>query len=233
MCHDDYKDPKLLPCAHLVCRHCIVTWLSKAGARVGCPLCREPILPAGQDTSDYEALVDSLPTDLASAAAVESHKTLSGRDVCTVCEGDVAASSFCLQCDCKLCQTCAKSHSRIPALKNHVVEDLNNLTPRRLAETCRTTCRAHRDRPVELYCAYHKQLICTLCFPVSHRACYDVKPLAEAAQEKRAELREEAKELREMEATMMAQVGGCLTWARSVVMSVFLIEACKADSQPA
>ena len=39
VCHKLFTDPKLLPCSHLLCRHCLISWLqSKAEAH--CPLCR-------------------------------------------------------------------------------------------------------------------------------------------------------------------------------------------------
>ena len=39
VCHELFTDPKLLPCSHLLCRHCLISWL-QSKAEANCPLCR-------------------------------------------------------------------------------------------------------------------------------------------------------------------------------------------------
>ena len=39
VCHKLFTDPKLLPCSHLLCRHCLISWL-QSKAEANCPLCR-------------------------------------------------------------------------------------------------------------------------------------------------------------------------------------------------
>ena len=39
VCHEHFTLPKLLPCGHLLCRHCLVSWL-KSEPEANCPLCR-------------------------------------------------------------------------------------------------------------------------------------------------------------------------------------------------
>nr|KAG5712431.1 hypothetical protein BaRGS_011405 [Batillaria attramentaria] len=45
VCHEDFSQPKILPCAHLLCRDCLVTWLKSEG-EAECPLCRCAIVAA-------------------------------------------------------------------------------------------------------------------------------------------------------------------------------------------
>ncbi|XP_076434710.1 E3 ubiquitin-protein ligase TRIM56-like isoform X2 [Babylonia areolata] len=207
VCHDDFQDPKILPCTHLVCRKCIVSWVSKEGSQGGCPLCRAAIL-SSTPASDAElaAVVDALPTDLAIASVVENQKVLNSPHVCAVCDGKVAASAYCLQCNIKLCKPCAKGHTKIPYLQSHVVEDLNTLTVQQLAGTCRTYCKNHPDRLAELFCSSHEVLICMLCFPTNHRDCPEVKAIADIAQQKRAELDQRVGKLLEEEAKMVSEI---------------------------
>ncbi|KAK7088452.1 hypothetical protein V1264_022373 [Littorina saxatilis] len=116
VCHDGYKEPKILPCTHLACKKCVVSWLQKAGVKGGCPLCRAPILPSTSGGQrDLDSLVNDLPTDLATMALVDSHKVLSGQHVCMLCENSSSATSFCLQCDVKICKACIKVHKNIPS----------------------------------------------------------------------------------------------------------------------
>nr|KAG5712427.1 hypothetical protein BaRGS_011401 [Batillaria attramentaria] len=45
VCHEEFSQPKILPCAHLLCRDCLVTWLKSEG-EAECPLCRCAIVAA-------------------------------------------------------------------------------------------------------------------------------------------------------------------------------------------
>ncbi|XP_070204121.1 transcription intermediary factor 1-beta-like [Littorina saxatilis] len=207
VCHDGYKEPKILPCTHLVCKKCVVSWLQKAGVKGGCPFCRAPILPStNRGQRDLDTLVNDLPTDLATMALVDSHNMLSGQHVCMVCDDNTAATSFCLQCDIKLCKKCSKGHAKFPSMKNHKVEDLNKLTPQRLAEVNRVTCNVHDDRLAELYCSTHKELICMLCDLTNHRSCAEVKAIPDVATEKRRELEQQAQRLRDRATALAAQI---------------------------
>ncbi|XP_076441030.1 uncharacterized protein LOC143280282 [Babylonia areolata] len=225
VCHEEYTLPKLLPCNHLVCLHCIVDWLHKTDQKGGCPLCRAPILPQSPDplllppddddddqqqqeqhADDLQSLVEAMPTDMTMVGLVEGGKILSSRNVCQLCSNNSsAASSFCLQCLMKLCESCAQGHTKIPALKNHVVEALSDLTPERLAEISRSRCRKHEDRMADMYCPAHRELICTPCARKEHWGCGGVKEVGEAAEERRGELAAEVRELKGMETVMKRQ----------------------------
>ena len=205
VCQEDYTEPKILPCAHLVCRNCVISWLGTKGGQGGCPKCRVPILPPTQpDQGDLAALVDALPTDLATMALVESQKILSGPHVCTKCQTNVITTSYCLQCDVKLCQACNSYHQKLPASKDHAVEDLSKLTALKLAASRRSTCKSHTNRPVEFHCSSHQELICMMCATTNHRSCPEVKAITDVAKEKRTELKQQAQRLRQKD-TALAQ----------------------------
>ncbi|XP_070206144.1 E3 ubiquitin-protein ligase Midline-1-like [Littorina saxatilis] len=207
VCNDGYQEPKILPCTHLVCKKCVVSCLHEAGFHGGCPLCRAPILPpTSRGQRDLDSLVNDLPTDLATMALVDSHKTLSGQHVCMICEDNTAATSFCLQCDFKLCEDCTRKHKKVPVTRKHVIEDLNKLSPQRLAQINRATCNMHDDRPAEVYCSTHRELICMLCATTNHRNCAEVKAITEVATEKRIELEQQAQRLRAIETALAAQI---------------------------
>ncbi|XP_070179207.1 E3 ubiquitin-protein ligase TRIM56-like isoform X2 [Littorina saxatilis] len=191
VCHEDFKEPKILPCTHLVCRDCIITWLQK-GANQGCPLCRAPIFPRNEkQPSDYGSKVDSFPTDFVTAAVVESQRLLSSPNVC-VCDASVEAKLFCFQCSIKLCSSCTKSHSKSPFTQNHTLEDLGTLSADQLAKSRHSFCSNHKDKVVEIYCSKHEELICLLCATCNHRSCSDVGSVEEAAKQKREDLKKQA-----------------------------------------
>ena len=111
VCHEQFTEPKLLPCGHLLCRHCLLSWL-KSQAEAKCPLCRCAIVePEERGSKSLEDIADGFPTDLAMAALVEADRLLNKGHNCCVCE-DVAATCFCLNCADMFCQSCRKVHNK-------------------------------------------------------------------------------------------------------------------------
>ncbi|XP_076466059.1 E3 ubiquitin-protein ligase TRIM45-like isoform X2 [Babylonia areolata] len=206
VCHENLQQPKILPCTHLVCHKCVVSWLEEAGDQGGCPLCRAPILPASdKGQGDLASQVDALPTDFAMAVVVESEKALSGSHVCSCCD-DTVATVYCLQCCVKLCAPCAKTHSKIPALQDHVTEKLSDLTAEQLASHPLTPCVNHSSKQAELYCTSHEELVCGLCAFSAHRQCPDVGGIGDVATVKREELKKHMQKLEEKEAAVVAKI---------------------------
>ena len=116
VCHEEFTEPKLLPCGHIMCRHCLLSWL-KSQAEAKCPLCRCAIVePEELESKSLEDIADGFPTDLAMAALVEADRLLNkGHNYC-VC---VAATSFCLNCGDTLCSTCKRGHGKLSDSASH------------------------------------------------------------------------------------------------------------------
>ncbi|XP_076464946.1 E3 ubiquitin-protein ligase TRIM45-like [Babylonia areolata] len=206
VCHDSLQQPKILPCTHLICRKCVVSWLEEAGNQGGCPLCREQILPASnKGRGDLVSQVDALPTDFATAAVVESEKALTGSHVCSCCD-DEGAVLYCFQCCIKFCTSCAKTHSKVPTTRDHVTEKLSDLTTEQLASHPPTPCVNHSSKRAELYCTSHDELICVLCVSTSHRQCPDLAVIGDVATVKRKELKKHVQKLEQKEAAVVAKI---------------------------
>nr|KAG5707953.1 hypothetical protein BaRGS_025091 [Batillaria attramentaria] len=170
VCHEDFTDPKILPCAHLICRDCLVTWL-KSDNEDQCPLCRCAIVhPIERASKSCEDIADAFPTDLAMAALVESARILSKDHVCCVCV-NVVATSICLHCGDLLCQSCTNAHAKLSMSRHHKVESLLSLTPERLSASRPASCSAHTDRAPELFCPTHGVSVCLLCAMSDHQDC--------------------------------------------------------------
>lgn len=212
MCHEEYQDPKILPCTHIVCKKCVLSWLHKNGGQAGCPLCRNEILPSpGRDRGPAqcpESRVDDLPTDLALVALLESSNILKGRGACAICEGggEAGATSFCLQCDVRLCPACARTHGKYPSFRDHRVQELGSLTPSKLAAGRTSSCEAHPGKPVELFCPLHRHLVCLLCASTTHEACGGKTSIPEAARRERELLLQRVTALRAEEAAITRKV---------------------------
>ncbi|KAK7090181.1 transcription intermediary factor 1-beta-like [Littorina saxatilis] len=188
VCHEDFTDPKVLPCGHLLCRHCLLYWLNTQ-TDAHCPLCCCAIVEPTADTISFEDVADSFPTDLAMKAVVDADRILNKDHSCCVCE-DVAATSMCLDCGDMLCTACTKAHRKMSMSKNHTVEELSSLTAETLAEKQQETCHAHTNEPSKVYCPTHGTSICLLCATTDHRQCRDVTKLETKAEQARATLQE-------------------------------------------
>ncbi|XP_076455335.1 E3 ubiquitin-protein ligase TRIM56-like isoform X1 [Babylonia areolata] len=200
VCHDFFKDPKLLPCGHLMCRDCLLSWLeSKKSA--SCPLCRHWIMDADSG-GDFKEFADMLPTDLSMVRLVEAEQLLHKQHQCCACAA-VVATSLCLSCRDMMCKSCAKLHTRFSISKNHTVEALSSLTPEKLAANKPPpTCAYHANEVCTLYCPTHEELICHTCAVTRHRQCQEVKELEERVSEAHAVLAELVKKLKEGQVMM-------------------------------
>ncbi|XP_076455440.1 E3 ubiquitin-protein ligase TRIM56-like [Babylonia areolata] len=200
VCHNYFKNPKLLPCGHLMCHDCILSWLeSKESA--GCPLCRASVVGADSG-GDLKEIANALPTDLSMVHLVEAEQLLHKQHQCCACAVSVA-TSLCLSCRDMMCKSCAKLHTQFSMLKNHIVEDMSSLTPEKLAANQRPpTCAHHGNEVCTLYCPTHEELICHTCAVTRHRQCQEVKELEEKVSEAHAVLAELVKKLKEGQVLM-------------------------------
>ncbi len=126
ICHDSYKEPKLLPCCHYYCKQCILTLSSRyrPNQPFPCPDCREPTLLPNNNR-------DRLPT----AFFINRMKALHSRmekahgkleATCEMCSGG-KASAFCRQCIQFICEKCVESHQRMKVFASHAVSTLEEL----------------------------------------------------------------------------------------------------------
>ena len=192
VCHELFTDPKLLPCGHLLCRHCLISWLqSKAEAH--CPLCRCVIADLKERTGgkSLEDIADGFPTDLAMTVLVESQQLLSKDQLCQFCVTQ-SATALCLNCNDLLCSNCAAGHKRMSVSRHHTVEDLSSLTAEKLARSRPSFCAVHTDEVSKVYCPTHGASICLLCATTDHRQCPEVTTLETKMEEARAALAEMA-----------------------------------------
>ncbi|XP_076455597.1 uncharacterized protein LOC143290171 [Babylonia areolata] len=199
VCREDFSHPKILPCTHLVCRHCLLTLLDTGDHLLAtCPLCRASIVPLdaqGHGDLDLDRFVDDLATDLVTMVKVEARNVLRGKDVC-LCDRNVPATVFCLHCYEKLCAACAKVHQRLPATRHHRTEALCSLTTEQLL-TMRPPppCPTHPHLPTDRFCLTHQHLVCVECLSLSRGGCQNVASVPEAASRERAKLKGQGERL--------------------------------------
>ncbi|XP_070205972.1 E3 ubiquitin-protein ligase TRIM56-like [Littorina saxatilis] len=201
VCHEQYVQPKLLPCGHLLCHHCLLSWLQSQDQAL-CPLCRCAIVdPEERGQKSWQDVADGFPTDLAMADLVGAHRLLKQSHSCCMCE-EAAASCLCLTCGDLFCESCRKLHLKQKVARNHTVEDLTSLTADKVAGSQHAACAVHADKTTELFCPTHGESICQLCATSRHRSCPEVKDMQEKVKDARAVLAELAVTLTEGEARL-------------------------------
>ena len=200
VCHELFTEPKLLPCAHVLCRQCLLSWLSSNPGAL-CPLCRCVIADPKQKHGGWEEVVDALPTDVAMEALVHSTRVLSQNHTCGGCLQS-AAVSICLHCGDMLCSTCTTAHGNLKATRHHQVADLSTMTAEKLSVNQPASCGVHSDKPSELFCPTHGAAICHLCASSEHRACPEVTLFDKRVEELRGELSSMSDQLKAAEESL-------------------------------
>ena len=189
-CGQQFTEPKLLLCGHLLCRHCLVTRL-QAKPEAHCPVCYRAIVDPKERKSGQspEDIADGFPTELAMAALIEADRLLSKPHTCCGCVTEPAVS-MCFNCGDMLCQSCTTVHGRLSASRRHKVGDLASLTAQTLAANRSATCDEHEGEISKAYCPSHGASICMLCALTEHQQCPDVTKLETKVEEARELLEE-------------------------------------------
>ncbi|XP_076465163.1 uncharacterized protein LOC143296971 isoform X2 [Babylonia areolata] len=172
ICNELFSEPRLLPCAHLVCKDCLSQWLHAGDPASKCPLCQVGIFK-GRGSGDSPQTLDDFPVDESMALTARRARSLLEETHCGNCPGSEAVV-MCFDCDCKLCEDCREAHAKLKVLRNHVTLPLHELTPEAYARNSRLFCPTHADEPARLYCQTHRVAVCPSCDHATHRHCPDV-----------------------------------------------------------
>lgn len=88
---------------------------------------------------------------------------------CTGCEESVQATSYCLQCEEYLCETCVAAHKRVKVTKDHTVQPKEMAVPSRSTTPKQQLCPIHRNEPLKLFCKNCDMLTCRDCQLLNHK----------------------------------------------------------------
>ena len=134
ICHDHYRDPKVLPCFHCYCRKCVKSLIQYAkGKPFSCPMCNEPT------TLPMQGGVDAFPSAFFVTKLVDTFNAIDGNKAelrqpqkltCDLCKkGDV--QSYCNTCDQFLCTQCSQTHKTMAAFSKHKFMSLEEFKSKR------------------------------------------------------------------------------------------------------
>ena len=93
---------------------------------------------------------------------------------CTLCaelNKNTEAVNLCLQCQKYLCSECTECHNKIPVMAGHVLEkaELTSKDKTFSKHLLTEHCTKHPAKIIEMYCAIHDIVACTICTTIDHK----------------------------------------------------------------
>ena len=190
VCMSTFTDPKILPCFHTFCLHCLNELQRTSGkhGEITCPECRRKFqVPGSGYPKDLPAnfrmnsLLDVMAIQKCSISGVK----------CGNCEKTSAQSFYCFQCCAFWCEDCIAAHNLIKANKAHRVlairdfqdEDIENV----LKRTVYCQKKHHENEELKFFCKECEVPICNTCVVTFHEG-HDKVLLQDAANERKLNL---------------------------------------------
>lgn len=174
ICQNQYKNPKLLPCLHTFCRHCLDSCVVKGKGRliqIKCPLCSrvKEITGISEPDNAQDECLEGLVSDFVALNVLDS-RAVNGLDkttvVCGHCSVRAPAVSRCSECAVFLCVNCQRTHKRT---RNHNVCSLAllDVEPNETLHKV-NYCRTHTGEELTYYCKTCDLPVCNDCTFLDH-----------------------------------------------------------------
>ena len=189
ICTETLTEPRSLHCFHNFCKVCLGKYVARlrgSGKNIEtfpCPTCRsEFTLKSDQDVADMTS--NFFIKNLLEIMAIQRQANAAR---CSSCRE--TAVSRCMTCEMYMCERCSNSHAMWPAMKDHdviSVEELSN--PQSQVKTrSKLYCAKHKDKILEFYCETCKELSCMHCMVLKHtkqnHACVSVEEIEQKQRE--------------------------------------------------
>ncbi|KAL5005905.1 hypothetical protein ScPMuIL_017063 [Solemya velum] len=180
ICLGTFKNPKILPCFHSYCSHCLEEYVDKTARNkhFTCPMCLSDVtLPVGG--------VDEFQTNFYIRGR-KARRSAKANTPCDVCEQKLRADNSCLECEQNLCTVCSKSHLRMTSSRDHHLVSLSERDlPQNERLTARVYCEKHKADELCFYCEKCSAVICLRCKVTTHEN-HPSKDLSDVALDTRA-----------------------------------------------
>ena len=190
VCMSPFTDPKILPCFHTFCLHCLNELQRTSGKHgdITCPEClRKFQVPGSGYPKELPAnfrmktLLDVMTIQKCSVAGVK----------CGNCEKTSAQSFYCFKCCAFWCDGCIAAHNIIRANKDHKVLAIKDFQDQDIEDVLRRPvfCQKehHENKKLKFFCKDCEVAICNTCVVTLHEGHVKV-PLQDAANERKLRL---------------------------------------------
>ena len=171
ICLDDYTNPRVLPCLHVFCEHCLGRLVLRDAENLiaTCPNCR-------RETRLPQEGVAGLPPAFYINHLFEVRDTLQkvsdpNKLRCEMCE-DGNAKGYCRDCGEFVCEACITLHRKWKKFAEHEIATLGQIEanvaelapPKKVA----MKCSKHPSEELKIYCETCNELICRDCTVKAH-----------------------------------------------------------------
>ena len=190
VCMSSFTDPKILPCFHTFCLHCLNELQRTSGKHgdITCPEClRKFQVPGSGYPKELPAnfrmktLLDVMTIQKCSVAGVK----------CGNCEKTSAQSFYCFKCCAFWCDDCIAAHNIIRANKDHKVLAIKDFQDQDIENVLRRPAfcpkEHHENKKLKFFCKDCEVAICNTCVVTLHEGHVKV-PLQDAANERKLRL---------------------------------------------
>ena len=191
VCMTTFTEPKILPCFHTFCLHCLNGILQNSGRHdiIACPECRREVqVPSSRNLKD-------LPTNfrinsLLDVLAIKECHTAGVK--CANCDKSSRHSSYCFQCCAFWCDECIIAHNLIKANKEHRVLALKDFEDQDIEDVLKRPAfcqqKHHEKEELKFFCKNCDAAICNLCVATIHDGHAKIV-LEEAASERKIQVK--------------------------------------------
>ncbi|CAH3106182.1 hypothetical protein pdam_00005620 [Pocillopora damicornis] len=168
ICLETYTMPKVLPCLHTFCQHCLHGLINSGENTIICPTCRcEVSVPKeGVGALSTNFFINNM-LDFLSVAKSNSNPV-----VCSNCDEQNRATSRCIECMEFLCSQCVAAHRRTRMTKEHEVIALGELqSQKEVQEKLHRPllCTVHERDVLKYFCETCDEPVCRECLIIDHR----------------------------------------------------------------
>ncbi|PFX12389.1 E3 ubiquitin-protein ligase TRIM71 [Stylophora pistillata] len=191
VCMTTFAEPKILPCLHSFCLHCLNGILLRTSGRHDaflCPECRREVQVPSSGT------LKDLPTNfrinsLLDVLAIKECHTTGVK--CGNCEKSSRHSSYCFQCCAFWCDECITAHNMIKANKEHRVLALKDFEDQDIEDVFKRPAfcqqKHHEKEELKFFCKNCDVAICNSCVATIHDGHAKIL-LEEAASERKLQV---------------------------------------------
>ena len=171
VCMSPFTDPKILPCFHTFCLHCLNELQRTSGkhGEITCPECRRKFqVPGSGYPKDLPAnfrmnsLLDVMAIQKCNVAGVK----------CGNCEKTSAQSFYCFKCCAFWCDDCIAAHNIIRANKDHRVLAIKDFQDQDFEDVLKRPvfCQIehHESEELKFFCKNCENAICNTCAITLH-----------------------------------------------------------------
>ena len=173
ICLEQFTNPKILPCFHSFCLHClegVAPELVEGNLCLHCPTCRSPCPNPDKGLASLPPsfVINNLSEVYGLMKKVSGDQQVS----CDNCD-KTNANRYCKQCSMFFCPECLDHHDKFKPNAGHQTLSLEEVAntayqlPHSKPEA--TINCAHHNKPLERFCETCEELICDDCTVKKHK----------------------------------------------------------------